>query len=374
MSFGFSVGDFIAVGQLAWQIYGRCKKAPADFKAISTQLISLHIVIKDVNETIEEWDLPDAKKYDLLRIGEGSKDTLDELDQLLRKYSGLGMKGTRTMDRLRFPRAETAELKSRLESYITMLTSFKTSLVLSSQARLEKMVSQIIAERQAGLREDSVISPDSIASTEDGDEDTWLAIKRELEDYGTITDTVLNEHRGLIIDLLKTALAEGGDGQSALPDHMSEVEHCEVTYEPSDHTAAEIIAAVKTLALTEGRSQSDIRSIHGADDDISEYLVDDLHDALSFYEMFYQQPNETFDTSQEDLILQLHLLGRKVKVLQRLTSANAAFWTLALSETIREAEQALALTEPVVEHWFSNKLQRGVMGTWNSSIVQTRKS
>jgi hypothetical protein len=130
MNFGFSIGDFLAVGQLAWQLYRKCKAAPSDFKAISSQLISLHIVIKDVNETIEEWALPEAKKSYLLQIGEDSKDTLNELDQLLKKYSGLGMKSSRTLDRLKYPRAHIEELRARIESYINILTSFKTSLVL----------------------------------------------------------------------------------------------------------------------------------------------------------------------------------------------------------------------------------------------------
>ncbi len=43
MNFGFSIGDFIGVGQLAWQVYRKSKKAPSEFKTISSQLISLHI-------------------------------------------------------------------------------------------------------------------------------------------------------------------------------------------------------------------------------------------------------------------------------------------------------------------------------------------
>jgi hypothetical protein len=72
MSFGFSIGDFVAVGQLAWQVYRKCKSAPSEFKAISSQLISLHIVYKDVNETIEEWGLSESKKGDLLQIADDS--------------------------------------------------------------------------------------------------------------------------------------------------------------------------------------------------------------------------------------------------------------------------------------------------------------
>ncbi|KAE9369086.1 hypothetical protein N431DRAFT_485094 [Stipitochalara longipes BDJ] len=374
MNFGFSLGDFVGVGQLAWQIYRKCKSASSEFKSISSQLISLHIVFKDVNETIEELGLPESKKGDLLQIAENSKETLDELDQLLKKYSGLGMKSSRTLDRLRYPRAHVDDLRSRLDSYINMLSSFKMSLVLSSQARLEKMVTQIMTERQEGLREASVISRESLAAVEDGDEDIWLDIKRELEDYGTITDEILNEHRNFIIDLLKSALSSDDDNQPVCGDLVSEVEQCESKSQVSIHNDSEIAAAVRILSLTEDKSQSELRSIQGSDDDIGEYLMDDLYDALSFYEIFCQ------DTStgklQKSFGLKLYLLGRSIKVLQRLTSANPEFWHLALSNTIEIAEDVFAMTEPVVEHWFSAKINEGLWesGTTRLSRIETSSS
>jgi hypothetical protein len=217
-----------------------------------------------------------------------------------------------------------------------------------------------MAERQEGLREASVISRESLAAAEDGDEDIWLDIKRELEDYGTITEEILNEHRDFIIDLLKSALSRDNENQSAIGDQVSEAEQCESICQISTHNGSEIIAAIKILALTEEKSQSEFRSVQGADNDIGEYLMDDLYDALSFYEILCQESSGTSNKLQKKFGLKLYLLGRSIKVLQRLTSANPEFWQLVLSNTIETAEEVLAITEPVVEHWFSTKINEGL--------------
>jgi hypothetical protein len=227
-----------------------------------------------------------------------------------------------------------------------------------------------MAERQEGLREGSVISRESLAAAEDGDEDVWLNIKRELEDYGTITEAVLNEQRDFIIDLLKSGLSKDDADQG------SEIEQCQSNCQISNQTGSEIIAAMKVLALSEQKCQSDFRSIQGVDDDISEYLMDDLHDALSFYEMFCQEPSEKSNETQINFGLKLHLLGRRIKVLQRLTSANPEFWHRALSNTIDVAEEVIVSTEPMVEHWLSPKISEGLWepGATRLSRLETSSS
>jgi len=100
MGFGFGTGDFFAVDQLALKVYRKCKTASSEFKTISSQLIILHLVIEDVNASIEEWDLLEARKSVLLETREDIKETLDELDQLLKKYSRLGIKSSHALGRL----------------------------------------------------------------------------------------------------------------------------------------------------------------------------------------------------------------------------------------------------------------------------------
>ena len=52
MSFGYGVGDFIALGTLAWSVYKSCKGAPEAFENISWEVLSLHAVLKEAEETV----------------------------------------------------------------------------------------------------------------------------------------------------------------------------------------------------------------------------------------------------------------------------------------------------------------------------------
>jgi len=50
MSFGFSVGDFIAVSEKTWTIYRACKGAPGEFQELSRELSSLHTILHELED------------------------------------------------------------------------------------------------------------------------------------------------------------------------------------------------------------------------------------------------------------------------------------------------------------------------------------
>ncbi len=52
MSFGYSVGDCIVVGTLAWKVYKATKGAPDAFQKIHVEVLSLHAVLKEAEETV----------------------------------------------------------------------------------------------------------------------------------------------------------------------------------------------------------------------------------------------------------------------------------------------------------------------------------
>jgi hypothetical protein len=124
MSFGYSVGDFIALGQLAWQVYKSCKDAPGSFKNISSEVLSLHAVMKEVEETLSSCTLPQSKQASLVTITNGCKDALQDLQSLVDRYESLGLQTKRTWDRLRWHSNDIAELRARLTSNTVLLTAF----------------------------------------------------------------------------------------------------------------------------------------------------------------------------------------------------------------------------------------------------------
>ncbi len=89
----------------------------------------------------------------------------------------------------------------------------------ASQARVQKLLQQLLFEHQAGLCEGSVISSDILQLAEKGNEEAWFHIGRELKDVG-ITSVMIRDHHQYIIRWIRNALKlgklnEGADLPSA---------------------------------------------------------------------------------------------------------------------------------------------------------------
>ena len=88
MSFGFGVGDILAVSNFALKLYDDYKNAPHDFKDFSDEIKSLHIVIKN-HESAFHQDLQSERKRELIVILQGCENVLKDLDDLMKKYQRL---------------------------------------------------------------------------------------------------------------------------------------------------------------------------------------------------------------------------------------------------------------------------------------------
>ena len=124
MSFGFSVGDFLAVGTLAWDVYKSCRAAPDSFTNISNEVLSLHAVLKEADETIFKSPQSPERQARLKTIGDGCQYVLDDLQALVDKYESLGTQSKRTWDRINWGSEDISDIRSRLISNATMLTVF----------------------------------------------------------------------------------------------------------------------------------------------------------------------------------------------------------------------------------------------------------
>ncbi|CZR65079.1 uncharacterized protein PAC_14979 [Phialocephala subalpina] len=208
MSFGYSIGDLIAVGELALRIYREYRDAPAQFAAIAIEVGSLHLTLKDVDNTIQDNEMPVNKKADLMQIVDGCKAVLTDLDNLLQKYKNIGKKTRWSWDRLRWHQSDIQDMRARIISSTGLLNTFNLSLTSSATSRIEKQLVQLRLEIQTGKREDSVITVDSMKAAQGGDEDIWREISRELEDAG-ITEEMINKHREFIAIWVVNAINSG---------------------------------------------------------------------------------------------------------------------------------------------------------------------
>ncbi len=124
MSFGFSVGDFVAVGNLCWTVYKRCKDSSGNYKELSNEVGALHNVIKETEELLSQQQLSPEQKSKLDLSRSGCEGILQDLDKLLAKYEGLGTKSQRTFDRMGFGMQNMNSIRTRLISNVTLLDTF----------------------------------------------------------------------------------------------------------------------------------------------------------------------------------------------------------------------------------------------------------
>ena len=124
MGLGYGSGDFIALGTLAWSVYKSCKEAPESFKDISLEVLSLHAVLKEAEETIFMQPLSPTREKWLKAVGDGCYHVLTDLDNLYTEYQSLGTQSKQTWDRLRWGSEDIAELRVQLVSNIGLLTAW----------------------------------------------------------------------------------------------------------------------------------------------------------------------------------------------------------------------------------------------------------
>ncbi|KAH8589200.1 hypothetical protein B0O99DRAFT_692766 [Bisporella sp. PMI_857] len=204
----FGVGDIVVLGTLTWKLYKNCKDSSAEFKRISSEVASLHVVIKETEEHIKESQgLGPSRDARLTILIDGCKEVLVDLEKLLNNYESLGTQAQRTWDRMRWGLEELADVRSRIISNTTLLTAFNSSLANSSTTRIEKRLNKFIEEVRAGLREGSVVTSSDVAENIESEE-IWLQLRRELEDVG-IFASVVEEHHAYICNWLKTAISNG---------------------------------------------------------------------------------------------------------------------------------------------------------------------
>jgi hypothetical protein len=152
MSFGFSVGDFIATIELANKIRKEFVRSPSQFKDISDEYVvlirfwlmltmllnrvrSLAIVLQDVEVLLSEPDLNTQQKTELRDIANGCQNVLNRLGKILDKYgelgsdpSSVGKKAKRVWKRLRWEPEDIRELRSRIVANVTLLNTFQGRL------------------------------------------------------------------------------------------------------------------------------------------------------------------------------------------------------------------------------------------------------
>ncbi|KAK6859710.1 hypothetical protein PG995_003346 [Apiospora arundinis] len=151
MSFGFSVGDFLAIIELANKIRKDFASAPKQFQDISVELRNLEYAVRDIDIFISGNDITDTQKKDLGGIRDSCQDVLKDCQHLVSNYSALespvkGLKGrtTRAWQRLTSEPNDVRDLRDRITSNVTQLNRFNEGFTRDNVVRLVKVQDEFV--------------------------------------------------------------------------------------------------------------------------------------------------------------------------------------------------------------------------------------
>ena len=125
MSFGYGVGDIMAISGLAIKVYTAYKDAPDDYRHIADEVRSLHIVINKAAQHFDSSTLSNNSQQEGKEVLQGCQNVLQELDALIVKYNSLASASTgQVLQRIKLSAEDIAALRARLTSNTTLLSSF----------------------------------------------------------------------------------------------------------------------------------------------------------------------------------------------------------------------------------------------------------
>ena len=125
MSFGFGVGDILAISELAVKVYTAYNDAPDEYKHIAEEVKSLQIMINKATQHFESTTLSDNDRQEGQEVLKGCQSVLGDLNALIEKFSSLAAPNKRQVfRRVQLGTEDVTALRVRLAANATLLSSF----------------------------------------------------------------------------------------------------------------------------------------------------------------------------------------------------------------------------------------------------------
>lgn len=218
MSFGYSVGDFLLLTQLAYRTVQNARKACGAHDDLAREVSSLHTVLQRVEgEVLKPESIlnktEDNRRRELARLARHCERVLKVLEQILDKYNALPNEKRSAMklwQRVKFGNGEMLDLgkiRSELATHTQALNMFLNLLSIGSQGKVEKYMDShgedlreikdslhwVTASMQASSHEEKSI----LTTYAEDDKAIWKTFRRELIKEG-FSSRLLDEHKRAI--------------------------------------------------------------------------------------------------------------------------------------------------------------------------------
>ncbi|MCJ1282870.1 hypothetical protein MMC26_002196 [Xylographa opegraphella] len=198
MSFGFGIGDIIAVAGKAFMLYQLCSQSSEHFMAISSQAGLLHIVLKQNKENVEKTKLTPEKSADLAMLIKACDEVLNDLAKLLEKYEAFSTKEQSVWNHFKLGRENVTKLQKTLDTNIACLTAYNVGLTNAANwrsvrqsfflVRVEKALKKITQEHRVA-DDRSIFSSETTESTVKLRE-VWNRTTDQLQDAGVSKESL----------------------------------------------------------------------------------------------------------------------------------------------------------------------------------------
>jgi hypothetical protein len=227
MSFGFSIGDLVALIALTKKTYHGWRDAPREYEDVVQTLSESDMLLSHVEgrfDTLTGSETNAGKQEEIGEILRGCESTISELRSVIKRRRRLGH-----WDRLRLGAgaSHVNDCKNRLARHLNILTPFLFSLELESigkdngslPATLDRLPQMLSNALPAALGkmidqriDDSRTVRGSIMTTygEDDDRQAYRELRRNLRFFG-IKDSVVRQERSKLVEFMKTLTHEGHD-------------------------------------------------------------------------------------------------------------------------------------------------------------------
>ena len=124
MGFGYGV-DITAISALAVRVYTAYEDAPGDYRGISDEVKSLHIIINQAAQHFGNANLSNSRRQGGQEVLEGCQNVLEDLDSLILRSNALASARTSQVPQgVGLGAGDIATLRARLTSNTSLLNGF----------------------------------------------------------------------------------------------------------------------------------------------------------------------------------------------------------------------------------------------------------
>jgi Hsp70 protein len=256
MSFGFAIGDIVALGRLAWGLYKQCKGASAEFAEICNEVLSIYTALRELKDEAENEDsilnrAGKGRQKELNNIVQNCTQVLRQLESLVTRYQSLGTSRKKVWDRIKFGDEGIKVIRNQLVLHTSTLTLFLTSLGTGSLGRIEKKLDDIAAEIRAGHHEPTImtaVADDTVSS----ESEAWRLLSTELAE--NFSREEIEAYRDEIKDYIRQLMNKGALEEQATSVHSEDAATRRPTSGPSAPSANLFELAYSSPVITEQRT------------------------------------------------------------------------------------------------------------------------